>query len=89
MGTYCLGEGEQHVTLTQTGNEVEGMLLGEIYRAPFKGTVHGSKVKLNGVMGVSGSFITWQLAGAVSGGTMSGKVNPGEYGEASWNAVKV
>lgn len=87
--TYSLGQGEQHFILTQSGNEVSGMLHGEIYTAPLKGSVHGSEVKLNGVMEVSGYSITWHFSGTASGGTMSGKVNLGEYGEATWKAVKV
>ena len=86
--TYSLGQGEQRFELTQNGNEVTGMLHGEIYNAELKGSVHGNEVKLNGVMEVSGYSVTWHFAGIASGGSMSGKVNMGEYGAAEWKAVK-
>ena len=86
--TYSLGQGEQRLELMQSGNEVTGMLHGEIYTAPLKGSVHGNEVKLNGTMEVSGYSVSWHFSGTVSGGMMSGKVNLGEYGEATWKALR-
>ena len=86
--TYALGQGEQQFVLSQSGNDVTGMLHGEIYLAPLTGSVHGTEVKLNGAMQVSGYTVSWHFSGTVSGGMMSGKVNLGEYGEAMWKAIK-
>lgn len=83
---YLRGEAEQHLQLTQSGSEVEGTLQGEIYRAPLMGNVQADRLKLHGVMTVSGHAITWNFMGTVSGDAMSGTVNLGEYGEARWSA---
>ena len=86
---YTRGVGEQHFELTQSGNDVTGMLRGEIYNAAIKGSVHGNEVKLQCRMAVSGYDVSWHFDGTVSGGVMSGKVNLGEYGAAEWKATRV
>ena len=86
--TYSLGQGEQRFELMQSGNDVTGMLHGEIYTASLKGSVHGSEVKLNGTMEVSGYSVSWHFSGTVLGVMMSGKVNLGEYGDATWKALR-
>ena len=83
---YTRGVGEQHFTLTQDGNTVTGTQKGELYPAALKGEVHGDEIKLRSTMKVSGHAIDWNFAGTVSGGSMSGKVELGEYGAAQWSA---
>jgi hypothetical protein len=39
-------------------------------------------------MAVSGNSIPWTFRGVVSGNSMSGTVRMGEYGDATWSAVK-
>ena len=86
--TYTRGAAEQHIELTQSGNEIKGMLHGEIYAAALAGSVHGNEVKLRGQMAASGDTISWHFAGTVRGGQMQGTVNLGEYGDAEGKAIK-
>ena len=85
---YTRGIGEQHFELAQSGNELKGMLRGEIYTSELQGTIHGNEVKLASRMQVSGYTVSWHFTGTVSGATMSGHVSLGEYGAAEWKAIK-
>ena len=86
---YKRGIGEQHFTLKQEGNTLTGLQSGEVYKAELKGTVHADHLELNSEMPVSGNSIPWTFRGVVSGNSISGTVTMGEYGQATWSAVKV
>ncbi len=86
--TYTRGTGAQHIDLTQTGTDLSGTQHGEIYTSALTGSIHANQIKLHSEMKVSGSSITWNFSGTVSGAAMAGKVNLGEYGEATWQATK-
>ena len=85
---YLRGKGEQHITLTQSGNEITGTQEGELYKAALKGMVHAQQIELHSTMAVSGNEIPWTFKGEVQGSSMSGSVHLGEYGEATWQASK-
>lgn len=85
---YSCGLGEQHFTLSQDGGNVTGDHKGEIYKGGMKGTVHGDLVKLQSAMPVGGNSIRWTFTGTVRGNSMSGTVDMGEYGPATFSAVR-
>ena len=85
---YTCGLGEQHFTLKQDGGTLTGDHKGEIYNASMKGTVRGDQVKLQSAMPVGGNAIRWAFEGTVRGNSMSGNVNMGEYGPATFTAVR-
>ena len=85
---YICGTGEQHFTLQQEGNQLTGTQAGEIYQANLKGIVHADHIELTSDMAVPGNSIFWTFRGVVSGNNMSGTVHMGEYGDATWKAVK-
>jgi hypothetical protein len=85
---YKRGIGQQRFLLKQDGNKLSGSQAGEIYHAEIQGGVHADHVELNSEMEVPGNSISWAFRGVVSGGTLRGKVHMGEYGEATWVAVK-
>jgi uncharacterized pyridoxal phosphate-dependent enzyme len=85
---YSCGRGEQHFTLKQDGNAVTGDHKGEIYNAALRGTVHGDQIKLQSAMPVGGNAIRWTFEGSVRGNSMSGNVNMGEYGPATFTALR-
>ena len=85
---YTCGMGEQHFTITQDGGTVTGQHNGEIYKGALKGTVHGDMVKLQSAMPVGGNSIRWTFTGKVSGNSMAGTVDMGEYGPATWSAIR-
>jgi uncharacterized pyridoxal phosphate-dependent enzyme len=77
---YLRGTGEQRFTLQQDGEQLTGTNL--------KGFLHADHLELTSEMEVPGNSIFWTFQGVVSGNTMSGSVHMGEYGDASWSAVK-
>jgi seryl-tRNA(Sec) selenium transferase len=85
---YLRGTGEQQFSLEQNGNNLTGEHHGEIYNAPFQGTVHGDQIELHSVMPVAGNPLRCNFKGTVEGSSMNGTVNMGEYGNASWSAIR-
>jgi len=85
---YIRGVGEQKFKLKQDGSTVSGSQVGELYEASLKGHVHADHVEFTSSMEVSGNSIPWACRGTVSGSKMSGTVHMGEYGDATWKAIK-
>jgi len=85
---YPRGTGEQKFSLQQSGNDVTGNHIGEIYKATFKGTIHANQLELHSGMAVGGNTIMWTFKGKVEGNEVAGTVNMGEYGDATWKAIR-
>jgi uncharacterized pyridoxal phosphate-dependent enzyme len=85
---YSRGTGEQHFTLSQKGNNLTGAQHGELYQAEMKGSIHAAQIELHSVMAVSGNAIPWTFKGNVEGSSMAGTVHLGEYGDATWKAIR-
>lgn len=85
---YLRGLGEQQFRLEQNGNQVTGEHHGEIYHAPFQGMIHGDQIELHSVMPVAGNPLRCNFKGTVDGNHMNGTLNMGEYGNATWSAVR-
>ena len=85
---YLRGEGVQHFTITQDGDVLSGHHKGEIYEGGLHGDVDGNDVEIRSRMDVPGNGISWTFVGTVAGNRMSGKVDMGEYGPASFVAVR-
>jgi hypothetical protein len=85
---YLHGQGQQKFSLEQSGNSLSGMHHGELYNGKLEGHVHGDQVEMHTVMLVPGNNIRWTFTGTASGNRMSGSVNMGEYGPATFTAVR-
>jgi seryl-tRNA(Sec) selenium transferase len=85
---YLRGQGTQKFVLEQSGNEVSGMHQGEFYSGRLHGRVRGDQFELRSVMEVPGNPIHWTFTGALQANTLAGKVDMGEYGPASWTAIR-
>ena len=86
---YSRGAGEQRFTLEQSGNELTGKQVGELYETSLKGTIHASQIELRSAMPVSGNTIEWTFRGTVNGNSIEGSVHLGEYGTATWKATRI
>jgi uncharacterized pyridoxal phosphate-dependent enzyme len=86
---YICGTGMQRFALKQNGEDLDGMLQGEIYTAPLSGTVHADQVMLKGVMQTSGYEVRWTFRGTNTGDRMSGTADMGEYGSVPWSAFRI
>ena len=85
---YLRGEGHHQFALTQAGDALTGAHKGEIYQGAMTGEVRGNAVTLKSRMPVSGSSIDWTFKGRVQAGTFQGSVDMGEYGPATFTAVR-
>jgi seryl-tRNA(Sec) selenium transferase len=85
---YLRGEGVQQFTITQNGDTLSGRHKGEIYAGRLHGNVDGSGVEIRSRMDVPGNGISWIFTGTVDGNRMSGAVDMGEYGPATFTAVR-
>ncbi|HMF54096.1 MAG TPA: hypothetical protein VK593_07085 [Edaphobacter sp.] len=85
---YLRGIGEQKFVLDQKGNDLTGEQHGEIYQTKFQGTVHGDQLELHSVMPVAGNPFRCTFKGTIQGDHITGTVNMGEYGDATWSAVR-
>jgi seryl-tRNA(Sec) selenium transferase len=84
---YERGIAEQQFRLDQSGNELTGTHLGELYSSPLKGTIHASQIELRSCMAVPGNSIEWTFQGKAQRNAMAGTVDLGEYGKAAWEAT--
>ncbi|MBS1822838.1 MAG: PLP-dependent transferase [Acidobacteria bacterium] len=85
---YPRGTGEQRFSLQQSGNDVTGEQIGEIYKAGMKGSIHADQLELHSGMAVGGNTIMWTFKGKVEGNEVAGTVNMGEFGDATWKAIR-
>ena len=85
---YIRGVGEQQFILKQDGDKVSGEQKGEIFNAAFDGMVHADHVVLTSVMPANGYEVNFVFTGVVSGNNFSGNVKLGEYGAATFTAVR-
>lgn len=85
---YKRGVGEQQFVLTQEGNKLTGSQTGANYNASLSGVVHADQVELRSAMPIPGNAIHWTFRGSISGNSISGTVNMGEYGDATWSAIR-
>jgi seryl-tRNA(Sec) selenium transferase len=87
--TYSRGEAGQQLLLEQAGDAVSGQHKGELFAGAVRGTVRAGTVELRSSMVNPGNNFSYTLRGTVSGNRMSGTADMGEYGMATWTAVKV
>jgi hypothetical protein len=74
--------------LEQQEGAVTGVHQGEIYSGNLSGKVHAQQVSFRSVMAVGGNEIEYAFTGTVTGNSMSGTVDLGEYGHAQWSAAR-
>jgi hypothetical protein len=85
---YVRGVGEQQFILRQEGSTLSGEQKGEIFHAVFQGKVDADHVVLASVMPANGYEVSFVFTGIVSGDHLSGDVQLGEYGTATFTATR-
>jgi hypothetical protein len=86
---YIRGVGKQQFVLQQKDTSLTGEHVGEIYKEQLQGKVEADHVVLTSAMSVPGQQrVPYIFTGVLSGGTLSGSVKLGEYGAATFTAVK-
>jgi D-glucosaminate-6-phosphate ammonia-lyase len=83
---YESGSAQHKLFLTTSGNKVAGTHIGWRFEGELAGAIDGDKVDLRTALPVGGQRLTYGFSGRVTGDTMSGDVDLGEYGQARWTA---
>jgi uncharacterized pyridoxal phosphate-dependent enzyme len=89
MIDYLCGTGMQRFELKQNGEDIEGMLHGEIYTASLSGKVRANQIMLRGTMQTSGYEVHWTFRGTNTGDHLAGAADMGEYGNVPWRAFRL
>jgi seryl-tRNA(Sec) selenium transferase len=85
---FTRGSSQQHIELQQTGEALTGTQQGEIYDAPLQGVIHANELTLHSRMKVGGNQVQWDFTGKIAGDSGAGTVGLGEFGHATWTAVR-
>jgi L-seryl-tRNA(Ser) seleniumtransferase len=82
---YAAGRGVHTLHLQQNGNRVEGTHQGEFLARDIAGTISGDTVSLSSVVTERhGDALTYRFSGKVTGETLAGSLDLGEYLTATW-----
>ena len=84
---YLCGTGTQHFELKQSGDDIDGMLHGEIYTASLSGKVQANQITLKGTMQTSGYEVRWTFRGTSTGDRMAGIRGHGRVWECAVEGV--
>lgn len=83
---FTRGAVDHGLLLEQNRASLVGTHRGEFVSGDLMGTVAGNDVRFRSSQKIEGTRLSWEFRGQVSGDTMSGTVNMGEYGDARWQA---
>jgi L-seryl-tRNA(Ser) seleniumtransferase len=83
---FTRGSVDHVLVLEQNQSSLLGTHRGEFVSGDLAGTVAGNEVRFRSSQRIEGTRLGWDFRGQVSGDTMSGTVNMGEYGDARWQA---
>jgi len=87
---YAASTGEQTLVLRQQGNRLAGTHRGEYLARELAGVIDGDSVSIRSSVDetVIGNSLTFTFTGKVTGETMSGDLDMGEYLTARWSAKR-
>jgi L-seryl-tRNA(Ser) seleniumtransferase len=83
---YDCGAAEHKLVLNATENRVAGIHVGWASEAELTGSIDGDRVRFRSSLPTSGQRLAYAFSGRVSGDTMAGELDLGEYGVAQWTA---
>lgn len=83
---YDCGSSEHKLILNTSGNKVSGMHIGWVAEGNLSGGIDGDRVEFRTGLPMGGQHLTYRFSGQVSGNTMAGDLDLGEYGAAKWSA---
>jgi L-seryl-tRNA(Ser) seleniumtransferase len=86
---FVAGSAEHTLHVKQQGNQLLGTHQGEFVARDFSGTISGDQVRIASSVGeVHGAALSYRFTGKLSGDTMSGDLDMGEYLGAKWTATR-
>jgi L-seryl-tRNA(Ser) seleniumtransferase len=86
---YAASKTTHRVQLQQNGNHVEGIHQGNFLTRDISGTINGDVISLASVVTERhGDALNYRFTGKLTGDTMSGSLDLGEYLSATWTATR-
>jgi D-glucosaminate-6-phosphate ammonia-lyase len=85
---YHRGEADHTLFLEQNGGDVVGTHRGEWVSGDLRGTVAANEVHFRSSQKIEGTRLSFEFSGTANGDSMSGTVDMGEYGPATWSAQR-
>jgi uncharacterized pyridoxal phosphate-dependent enzyme len=85
---YEVGSARHKLFLSADKSQITGRHQGWAYEGDLKGEVRGSEVKFRSTLPADGNVLTYSFTGSISGASMTGEVQIGEYGRARWRATR-
>jgi len=85
---FKIGTARHTFYLDAKGNELSGEYTGRLVKGPLKGHVDGDRVQFHSRGRIEGTSLEYTYKGTVEGKKMSGTVDLGEYGMASFTATR-
>jgi L-seryl-tRNA(Ser) seleniumtransferase len=85
---FVLGKANHTLVFEQKGSELVGSHTGDFLASDIRGFIEGSAVSFRSSLPYEGTSLGYQFEGTLSGETLSGTVDLGEYGQAKWIAKR-
>jgi L-seryl-tRNA(Ser) seleniumtransferase len=85
---FKVGTTKHTFYLNPKGNQISGQYTGRLVKGPLKGHVDGSNVEFSSSGKLEGTSLSYTYKGTFDGKKMSGIVDLGEYGKASFTATR-
>ena len=86
--TFVSGTGNHTAVISQDGGRLKGQYRGELLEGSLSGTVEGANVIFTGRLRKESTGVSFRYTGTVTGNTMSGTVDMGEYWTADFTAER-
>ncbi len=74
--------------LDPKGNKISGQYTGRLVKGPLKGHIDGNKVEFASGGRIEGTSLHYTYKGTFDGARMTGDVDLGEYGMATFSATR-
>jgi D-glucosaminate-6-phosphate ammonia-lyase len=85
---FKVGSAKHTFYLDPKGNQISGQYTGRLIKGPLKGHVDGNKVEFSSTSRIEGTSLHYTYQGTFDGKQMTGTLEMGEYGKASFSATK-
>ena len=86
---YAAGTSTHGLFLRQQGNDLDGSHRGDFITRDLTGTIDGNRVRIHSAYGEEhGDALSFTFTGTVTGDTMTGTLDMGEYLGAAWTGVR-
>ena len=85
---FSRGSATHILVIEQHGGDLVGTHQGEFVSGDLTGSMAANQIHFRSAQKIQGQILSYEFTGTVDGDKMSGNVNLGEYGEATWTAER-